>query len=95
MTKAIPTPAYETHEDGEDPAIMLRLHGCNAADPRTFSLRELKDIATKQAEHGTDPYDVGTHELGLMLGEDEYVELKAYCKRLSPSRPKVRRRRIK
>lgn len=93
MTKGIPTPAYKEHDDGKDPAIMLRLQGCNEADPRTYSLRELKAVAKKQAENGTDPFDVGTHELGLMLGLEEYEDLKSYCKSLTPSRPKVRRRR--
>lgn len=89
----LPEPAYKTHDDAKDPAVILRLQGLQEADPRTFSLRELKDIAKKQAEHGVDPFDVGTHELGLFLAEEEYETLKAYCKGLTPNRPRVRRRK--
>lgn len=89
----VPKPAYETHEDGQDPALRLRLHGCNEIDPRTYSLRELKAVAAKQAANGCDPIDIGTHELGLFLGQEEYETLKAYCKSLTVARSKQRFRR--
>lgn len=95
MAKEIPKPepAYETHEDGQDPAVRLRLQGCAELSAGILSLDELKSSCKSQAEHGTDPIASGTVELGLFLSEDEYEQLKVYARKLSVSRPKVRRRK--
>ncbi len=72
---------------------MLRLTGLHEADPRTYSLRELKAACKKQADVGIDPIDVGTVEVGLFLVTDEYETLKAYARSLKIERPKIRVRR--
>lgn len=90
-TLTIPEPAYKTHEDGQDPAVLLRLSGCQELGGGTLSLDELKRSCKREAENGCDPAKGGSVELGLMLGEDEYERLKAYAKSLTVVYPKRRR----
>jgi hypothetical protein len=60
----------------------------------TLSLDELKTSCKREADNGCDPSKGGAVELGLMLGEDEYEQLKAYAKSLTVVYGKRRRRGV-
>lgn len=83
-----PVPAYETHEDAKDPAVMCRLTGMAELGPGILSLSELKVSCKSQAEQGMDPVASGTVEVGLFLPTDDYEALKTYAASLSVNRPK-------
>ena len=85
-------PAYKTHEDGQDTAVQLRIHGLLTSGGKEVTLSALMKACKADAENGRDPFDMGTVEVGLLLEEDMYVRLKEYAKSLKIQYPRRRRR---
>jgi hypothetical protein len=85
-------PAYKTHEDAQDPAVQLRIHGLVTSGGKEVTLSQLMKACKSDAENGRDPFAQGTVEVGLLLEEDKYVRLKEYAKSLPVEYAKTRRR---
>lgn len=91
MTNAVADkPAFETHPDGKEPGVELRLSGI-AHIGAPVTLRQLMVCCKNDAENGRDPFAMGTVEVGLLLEQDKYERLVSYAKSLKITHSKRRR----